>query len=79
MSYANPEYIVCEQCGSKDVSVDAILTWDIKKQDWNVAVVLDGMYCEECNNGIRGLWKPLLLKDIAKRTINKEEKDGISK
>ena len=39
--------MVCEHTGSPDVSRDAEARWDIEKQDWTLAVVLDQAYSEE--------------------------------
>ena len=76
---STPEKLTCELCGSSDTSRDVYARWDIDTQKWEVTDTSDYTWCLACDNEITGEWKPLLLKDIAKRTINKEEKDGISK
>jgi len=50
--------IVCEQCGSEDVSIEATAVWDKHKQDWRmVDCYPDSAHCPECVESVR-------LKDI---------------
>ena len=41
--------IVCEVCGSDDVSRDALGAWNVATQQWEVRGVLDDAYCNRCD------------------------------
>jgi hypothetical protein len=41
---------VCANCGSQDVSCDAIVTWNIETQEWEIAGLLDNSDCADCGN-----------------------------
>jgi len=46
--------MVCDTCGCHDVRRDAMAEWDITKQEWKLAAVLDQGYCEgECKGECR--------------------------
>ena len=46
--------MVCRECGSPDVLVDAYGEWDIDKQDWIIANTFDkGAFCHECDGETR--------------------------
>jgi len=38
--------IVCSTCGSDDVRRDAMAAWNVDKQEWELAAVMDQGYCE---------------------------------
>jgi hypothetical protein len=40
--------MVCERCGSEDVSRDAWGDWDSATQDWVLRTVFDNAYCHAC-------------------------------
>jgi Zn finger protein HypA/HybF involved in hydrogenase expression len=39
---------VCKHCGSDNVSVDAIMRWDVDAQQWTLAALLDNSDCDDC-------------------------------
>lgn len=39
---------VCGQCGSNDVTRDALAKWSVAEQDWVLRGVLDEATCETC-------------------------------
>jgi hypothetical protein len=44
------EYPVRKNCGSKDVTADAVATWDIEAQDWKISGVLESTFCNACED-----------------------------
>ena len=78
MSYANPERLVCDDCGGEDVTEDATVAWDTLEQKWVVEYVHDYCWCSDCDNHVSTEFVPIDdLKHKAVMTIKKEEKDGI--
>lgn len=48
---------VCTHCGSSDIKADAFAVWNIKKQRWDVAAVMDnGHSCEACRGECNFKW-----------------------
>ena len=45
-----PIKLVCEHCGSEDVGRDAVARWDVEKQDFVLAGVHDGAWCQDCDS-----------------------------
>jgi hypothetical protein len=45
--------IVCETCGSTDVSRDAWGDWDVSAQEWVLRVVFDYAHCHACDGETR--------------------------
>lgn len=45
-----PVKMVCNKCGSENVSNDALVRWSVRAQDWQISAVLDNATCEECGN-----------------------------
>ena len=46
-----PVNIVCANCGSDDVLINAAVRWDINRQEYIVANVFDGGHdCGDCGN-----------------------------
>ena len=41
--------MVCETCGSTDVSRDAWGDWDVEAQDWVLGTVFDYAHCHACD------------------------------
>ena len=41
--------MVCETCGSEDVSRDAWGDWDVEAQDWVLRTVFDYAHCHACD------------------------------
>lgn len=39
---------VCAECGSDDVTLDAVARWDEEKQDWALSSTFDDAYCGAC-------------------------------
>lgn len=39
----------CENCGSYSIRVEAILSWDMESQDWEVVEHSGYSYCGKCN------------------------------
>lgn len=48
MSEKKPVVVVCPECGSPDVSVDATARWDIEAQDWVMSGTFDDRTCGSC-------------------------------
>ena len=40
--------MVCDECGSDEVSRDAWADWDIEKQEWVLGAVFDDARCHKC-------------------------------
>ena len=45
--------IVCENCGSEDVSRDAWGDWDVRRQRWELRTVFDYAHCHACDGETR--------------------------
>ena len=41
--------MVCEECGSKDVWIDAISKWDISNQEWVLGGTFQEEHCDNCD------------------------------
>ena len=37
--------MVCEQCGSEDVGIDAYAEWSVEEQEWVLASTYDAAWC----------------------------------
>lgn len=40
--------MVCEDCGSEEVTRDAWAEWNVETQDWELGAVFDYAYCHRC-------------------------------
>ena len=40
----------CSNCGSENVRRDAWAAWDADSQTWELAVVFDAGYCDDCGD-----------------------------
>lgn len=40
--------IVCETCGSEDVTRDAVVRWSVDTQEWELSNIFDNGDCEKC-------------------------------
>jgi hypothetical protein len=40
--------MVCEHCGSEEVTRDAWAQWNAETQDWELGAVFDYAYCHRC-------------------------------
>lgn len=38
----------CSECGSEDVTYDAIVRWNVEAQDWEYSSLLDSSDCCDC-------------------------------
>ena len=47
--------IVCEECGSDQIVVDANAEWDISLQEWVTTGVLDEAHCFKCDDSCPGV------------------------
>ena len=46
-----PIAIVCAECGSDDILLNASVRWDVKTQEYEVVNVYDrGHYCADCGS-----------------------------
>ena len=45
--------IICETCGSDDVSRDAWGDWSVTTQQWELRTVFDYAYCHKCDGETR--------------------------
>ena len=41
--------MVCEQCGSEDVGIDAYAEWSVEEQEWVLASTYDAAHCTMCD------------------------------
>ena len=50
---------VCEDCGSEDVAVDAVVRWNRRQQKWDIKHVHDDqdVSCSGCGDGARAKFK----------------------
>ena len=46
----------CKECGSTDVTMDAIASWDMKTQAWVLVGELDNTDCNECGGECSLKW-----------------------
>ena len=51
--------MVCETCGSTDVSRDAWGDWDAAQQRWVLRTVFDFAHCHDCDSETRLTEAPL--------------------
>lgn len=45
--------MVCETCGSEDVSHDAWGDWDVEEQNWVLRTMFDYAHCHACDGETR--------------------------
>jgi hypothetical protein len=45
--------MVCNVCGSDDVSRDAWAAWDTRKQEWVLRCAFDDAFCHRCECEVR--------------------------
>lgn len=50
--------MICENCGSEDVSRDAWGHWDVEAQDWVLRTVFDYAHCHACDGETRIAERP---------------------
>jgi len=73
---STPEKLVCDECGSEDVTVDGTLGWDTDTQEWVVVDVGDYSWCGGCDINTRTEFVPLGdVRTAAIIAINKKKKD----
>lgn len=41
--------MVCETCGSEEVTHDAWASWDTHAQEWTLGATFDYAYCHSCD------------------------------
>ena len=41
-------YMVCEKCGSEDISKKGILVWNCELREWVLIRINEDCYCEDC-------------------------------
>lgn len=41
--------MICRNCKSDQVSMDATAVWDVDKQDWVLSGIMDTAYCDICD------------------------------
>jgi hypothetical protein len=41
---------ICSRCGSDNVTSDAIARWNVERQAWEIAALLDNSDCEVCGD-----------------------------
>ena len=51
--------MVCEDCGSEQVTRDAWAEWNVETQDWHLGAVFDYAYCHRCQREARIEERPL--------------------
>lgn len=49
----------CKECGSKDVTMDAIARWDVNAQAWLISSELDNTDCDDCGGECTVKWADL--------------------
>jgi hypothetical protein len=45
--------IICNTCGSDEISRDAWANWDIRNQEWVLGAVFDDAQCHRCERETR--------------------------
>jgi hypothetical protein len=56
----NPERSLCAECGSEDISFDAVAQWDKDRQEFSVCTTMDkGHVCENCGATDSVIWEPI--------------------
>lgn len=40
--------MVCEDCGSENVMIDAWAVWDVDLQEWVLGPTFDHSHCDDC-------------------------------
>lgn len=43
---------VCENCGSREISLDAWAAWDVGAQRWVLRTVFDQAFCHLCDKEV---------------------------
>lgn len=51
--------MVCEDCGSEEVTRDAWAQWNVEMQDWELGAVFDYAYCHRCQRDAHIEERPL--------------------
>lgn len=55
--------MVCKECGSTDVGMDATVVWSFIKQAWVIADICDTSYCNRCSEQ----------RDLVEQEVPKDE------
>ena len=50
---------VCSECGSPDVTQDALACWDVDSQEWEIVTLLDCADCNVCGGETHLVEKPV--------------------
>jgi hypothetical protein len=59
-----PGKYICNICGGDDIQRDAVVSWDITTQAWEVESVYDAGYCDTCEEEMKFFkWVELNLRD----------------
>jgi hypothetical protein len=48
IGFANQIDITCRECGSRNVTRDASVSWNLSGQNWEVAAIFDNADCNDC-------------------------------
>ena len=59
--------IVCSECGSNEVVLDAYAQWCVESQDWELCSTYDEAYCTICDGKTR--LKEVVLKPTYLRVV----------
>lgn len=73
---------VCVKCGSDGVKVDAFAFWNTATQQWDDTTLLDGCYCDSCDDDtttrdepIDGIWDEEMLKNLSQEMLDEKVHD----
>jgi hypothetical protein len=64
-------WMVCNVCGSRDVTRDAIVRWDEENQEWGFSSELDNTDCNNCSGEAHLDEVEIALDDTMRRKITK--------
>jgi len=51
--------IICKQCGSDNVMLDAYAMWSVEEQKWTLAATYDVSHCVDCEGETRLIEKEI--------------------
>ena len=58
---ALPQQMMCEACGSAEVSRDGWAEWDTDGQCWRLGAIFDDAYCHQCDTRTQLIAAPLTI------------------
>jgi len=54
-----PQRMVCEACGSEQITRFAWAEWDLEAQEWQIGAIFEFAFCHNCRGSARVEAQPL--------------------